>query len=131
MNLVLHLRYVDLGPATRRRSLHLSRLFIQRWLPALDQAAERKKPVRNVSRSVFVTGLLLLSGLLSLLGTSVAYAGTTTVEITDVYNALNASDEWFQLYNATDKTIGLNGYQVCTSTTCVAVPTGTIDPFSL
>jgi len=78
-----------------------------------------------------VTGLLLLSGLLSLLGTSVAYAGTTTVEITDVYNALTASDEWFQLYNATDKTIGLNGYQVCTSTTCVAVPTGTIDPFSL
>ena len=76
-------------------------------------------------------GLALLSGLLSLLVTVPAFAESTTIEITDVYNAVNPSDEWFQLYNMTKGPITLTGWSVCTSTTCLTLPTTTIESFSL
>ncbi|HMA37032.1 MAG TPA: lamin tail domain-containing protein [Chloroflexia bacterium] len=55
----------------------------------------------------------------------------TTVEITDVYNAVNPADEWFQLYNMTHSDLTLAGWQICPRATCVALPTTTIPAFSL
>jgi len=75
--------------------------------------------------------LSLFSGVVSLLIVPPARAASTTVEITDVYNAVNASDEWFQLYNMTKGALTLTGWSVCTSGTCVTLPTTTVESFSL
>jgi hypothetical protein len=89
--------------------------------------------VRNVYRSVFVTGLLLLSGLLSLLAAApAASAVSTTVQITDVFDARNGADEWFQLYNSTDAALTLTDYQICPgNSTCIKIPTTTVERFTV
>jgi hypothetical protein len=83
-------------------------------------------------RTLFVTGLLLLSGLLSLLAAAPAAAGSTTIEITDVFNATTVADEYFQLYNATKDRASLSGYAICTSNqACISLPAMSIEPYSL
>jgi len=74
---------------------------------------------------------LVLSGVLSAGWSAPARAQATTIEITDVYNSVNAGDEWFQLYNMTKASITLQGWNVCSSSTCVPLPTMTIDSFNL
>jgi len=75
--------------------------------------------------------LVLFSGMLSLLASAPARAESTTIEITDVYNAVNPSEEWFQLYNMTKSSLTLTDWSICTSTTCITLPTMTIDSFNL
>jgi len=82
-------------------------------------------------RTLIVTGLLLLSGLLSLLAAAPAAAGSTTIEITDVFNATTVADEYFQLYNATKDRASLSGYSICTSDVCMKLPAISIEPYSL
>ena len=82
-------------------------------------------------RSMFVTGLLLLGGIFGLLGARPAVAGSTTIEITDVFNSVSAGDEWFQLYNETNEAKTLDGFQICTSSTCLTLPSTRIEPFAL
>jgi hypothetical protein len=83
-------------------------------------------------RILVVTGLLLSSGLLSLLAAAPAAAGSTTIEITDVFNATAVADEYFQLYNATKDRASLSGYSICTSNqTCMKLPTMSIETYSL
>ncbi len=79
----------------------------------------------------FALSLALLSGMLGLLGATPAYAQSTTIEITDVYNSVSPADEWFQLYNMTKGPITLTGWSICTSGTCLSLPTTTINSFSL
>jgi hypothetical protein len=69
--------------------------------------------------------------MLSLFSVAPARAASSTVEVTDVYNAVNPSDEWFQLYNMTKGALTLTGWSVCTSGACLALPTTTIESFSL
>ena len=79
--------------------------------------------VRSLQRLSVALGLMLLSGMLSLLIVAPARAASSTVEITDVFNAVNPSDEWFQLYNMTKGPITLTGSSVCTAvraTTAIA-----------
>ncbi|MGI8589148.1 MAG: hypothetical protein ACR2M0_15900 [Chloroflexia bacterium] len=75
-------------------------------------------------------GLVLLAGMFSLLPMSPVRAATTTVEITDVNNTVNPSEEWFNLYNETKSPITLTGWSVCTSSACIGLPTTTIEPFT-
>lgn len=83
-------------------------------------------------RTLIVIGLLLLSGLLSLLAAAPAAAGSTTIEITDVFNATTVADEYFQLYNATKDRASLSGYAICTSNqSCSKLPAISIEPYSL
>jgi hypothetical protein len=82
---------------------------------------------------VFVTGLLLFSGLLSLLAAApAAFAVSTTVQITDVFDSRTAGEEWFQLYNSTDKALTLTDYQICPSNVaCIKIPTTTVERFTV
>jgi hypothetical protein len=83
-------------------------------------------------RTLFMTGLLLLSGLFSLMTAAPAAAGSTTIEITDVFNATTVADEYFQLYNATKDRVSLSGYAICTSgQPCIRLPAMSIEPYSL
>ena len=87
--------------------------------------------MRSLQRLSVALGLMLLSGMLSLLIVAPARAASSTVEITDVFNAVNPSDEWFQLYNMTKGPITLTGWSVCTGDTCLTLPTTTIESYSL
>src|SRR3954467_8023422 len=74
-----------------------------------EKAAERNKPVRNIYRSGFMAGLLLLSGLISLLVVAPVGAATAPpVQIIQVVESKVASEESFQLYNNSAKPITLD-----------------------
>jgi len=87
--------------------------------------------VRNIYRSGFVAGLLLISGLMSLLAVAPVGAATApAVQIIQVVDARTVAEESFQLYNNTGKSATLDGYQICPGTaTCIKVPTTTVDAF--
>lgn len=87
--------------------------------------------MRNVYRSVFVAGLLLLSGLMSLLAAvPTVFAAAPPVQIIQVVDGRTVADESFQLYNNSNKTVTLDGYQICPSnSTCIAIPTTSVEQF--
>lgn len=88
--------------------------------------------MRSLRPLSLAVGLLLLGGVFGpLAATLPARAASTTIEITDVYNPVAQADEWFQLYNMSKGSLTLTGWSVCTSTTCVSLPTTTIESFSL
>jgi hypothetical protein len=89
--------------------------------------------VRSLQRTSVALALafVLLGSLVSLAVSPSARAESTTIEITDVYNAITPADEWFQLYNMTKGQLTLTGWSVCTSEACITLPTTTIESFSL
>ena len=87
--------------------------------------------MRKMYRSVFVAGLLLLSGLMSLLAAvPTVFAAAPPVQIIQVVDGRTVADESFQLYNNSNRAVTLDGYQICPSnTTCIAIPTASVEAF--
>src|SRR3954453_17661921 len=115
----------------RRQSVSMALLSPR---TASDQVG-RPQPWKGQSNVSNKLRLLVTLGMLAcaIFGarTIVFAAPSTSIEITDVYNAVTTGDEWFQLYNMTKSAVTLDGWKVCNSDTCAAIPTTKIDPFSL
>ncbi|HUS14145.1 MAG TPA: hypothetical protein VM536_03910 [Chloroflexia bacterium] len=87
--------------------------------------------MRSLHRAALAFGIMLLGGLSSFVAIAPAQAESTTIEVTDVYNAVTPGEEWFQLYNLSKGSLTLTKWSVCTGSTCVTLPTTTIESFSL
>jgi hypothetical protein len=80
---------------------------------------------------VFVAGLLLLSGLIGLLAAvPPVLAAAPPVQIIQVVDGRAVADESFQLYNNSNRTVTLDGYQICPgNSACIAIPTTSVEAF--